>query len=448
MRCYRRHRAARTPRGRSERAADACDLTEPGAITRRDVVRLTAGGVAPSALGPLVQIAEAGRSEFSDIFSIEEIPNQPFRTRLLGRHHHVGVDALLHLLSVGGLDFYRSKTPALLTSRKGLIAANDIVLIKVNATWKYRGNTNSDIVRGLIQAILEHPDGFAGEVVVFENSQGWGSLACDTAQHYNNSSVQANANKRHHSFTYVVDTLIADSRVSCRQLDPIGETIIDSEEHEVEGYRIYQDVSYPCFFTAGGQGIELKEGIWNGTDYSQNLKLINVPVLKHHDRGGSEITGAVKNVYGILSMKMGEELMAYRHYKGLGRTCAKMLASIRTPVLNILDAIWVSQSQLSGFPAEATTRVNRLVASQDPLALDFWAAKNFLYPIDENPRHHPSFKTIRAWMNDTRRVINRRGGLWDPKHGVRIDRVTTDESRMRLYSHNAKRFLREVRRKS
>ena len=419
-----------------------------GSLTRRDIFRMTAGGVALSAMAPLAPVAKAAGRGTSDIFSVEAIPSKPFRPRLLGHHHHAGVDALLHLMAAGGLSLYRTKKPAALASRRGLIAANDIVLLKVNATWKYRGNTNSDLVRGLIQAILEHPDDFTGEVVVFENSQGWGSLACDTAQHYSDSSVQANANKRHHSFTYVVDNLIADPRVSWRQLDEIGETFIGPDDHEVEGYRIYQDVSYPCFLTPGGHRVELKEGIWEGTTHTRRLKLINIPVLKHHDRGGSEITGAVKNVYGILSMKMGDEILAYRHYRGLGRTCGKMLASVRIPVLNILDAIWVSHSELSGYPADATRRINRLVASQDPLALDYWAAKHILYPIDFNPRHHPDFKTVRAWMNDAKRIINRRGGLWDPKSGVRLNQVTMDESQMRLFTYSARQFLRDCRRKS
>jgi uncharacterized protein (DUF362 family) len=351
-------------------------------------------------------------------------------------------------MAAGGVFLYRSKRSAQLASRRGLIAANDVVLLKVNATWKYRGNTKSDMVRGLIQTILENRDGFSGEVVVFENSQGWGSLACDTAQHYRDTSVQANANKRHHSFTHVVDSLFSDPRVSCRQLDGIGETFIGPGDRDVEGYRIYQDVSYPCFFTAGGRRVELREGIWEGTKHTQRLKLISIPVLKHHDRGGSEIAGAVKNLYGILSMKMGDQILAYRHYRGLGGTCGKMLASVRVPVLNILDATWVSHSQLSGYPADATCRTNRLAASQDPLALDYWAAKNILYPIDFNPRHHPDFTMIRARMRETKRVINRRGGLWDPKSGVHMSRVTLDESQMRLFAYSARKFLRNRRRNS
>ncbi|MCP4203622.1 MAG: DUF362 domain-containing protein, partial [bacterium] len=371
-------------------------------LTRREVVKLTAGGVALSMLGPLAPIAEAGRPTTSDIFSVRAIPNQPFRKKLLGPNHHLGVDCLLYLMAAGGLKFYRSRKKDPLAGRKGMIAADDIVLIKVNAQWKYRGCTNSDVIRGLIQILLDHPDGFTGEVVIIENGQGYGSLECAATTRYRDGSVHANANRSHHSFTYVVDNLIADSRVSYYLLDPLNASFIESSDHSTDGYKLLEDVSYPCFTTARGNRVELKEGIWTGSGYTQNLKLLNVPVLKHHDRGGSEITASLKHVYGILSMPSGGELFDYRHYSGLGETCGKMMVSVRTPVLNIIDAIWVSHLALSGFPEVTTTRVNRLAASQDPVALDYWAAKDILYPIDENPRHHPDFEGIKAWLEPAR----------------------------------------------
>jgi hypothetical protein len=397
---------------------------EDGALTRREIVKLTAGGMALSALGPWVPLVEGGRPQVSDIFSVSAIPNQPFRRKLLGRNHHVGVDCLFHLMGVGGLKLYRSMRKGPLSGRKGLIAADDVVLIKVNAQWKYRGCTNSDLIRGLIQTILEHPDGFEGEIVLVENGQGYGSLECAATTRYSDNSVHANANADHHSFTYVVDNLIADPRVSYRLLDRISGRFLEDSDHTTDGYRLLEDVSYPCFTTANGHRVELKEGIWTGSDHSQSLKLINVPVLKHHDRGGSEITASLKHVYGILSMKVASDAWDYRHYSGLGETCGKMIASVRAPVLNIIDAIWVSH----------------------PVALDYWSAKNILYPIDQNPRHHPDFEGIQAWMLAARDLINDRGGLWAPSRGLRVDRVTADEARMRVLSYSAKKFLRDVRR--
>ncbi|OGW56066.1 MAG: hypothetical protein A2Y81_00920 [Nitrospirae bacterium RBG_13_43_8] len=245
-----------------------------------------------------------------------------------------------------GLKFYRSSQETDLGGPSGMIEPGDIVLIKVNAQWKYRGCTNSDLIRGLIQRILDHPDGFDGEVVIFENGQGRGSLNCDTTggkNSYPDASVHANANDKSHSFLYLVNTIFDDSRVSSYLLDPIRNKFIGADEHVADGYRKYENVSYPCFTTAGGHRVELREGIWQGSGYSQNLKLINVPVLKHHDSGGSEITASLKHLYGVVSMSDGQS--GFRHYGGLGETCGKMVVSVRTPILNIIIS-----SMRHGFP--------------------------------------------------------------------------------------------------
>ncbi|MFO7496632.1 MAG: hypothetical protein R6X05_13490, partial [Desulfobacterales bacterium] len=90
-------------------------------------------------------------------------------------------------------------------------------------------------------------------------------------------------------------------RVSAYLLDPVRAKFIGAGDHQTDGYRRFEDVSYPCFTTAGGRRIELREGVWTGSGHRQNLKLINVPVLKHHDKGGSEITASLKHMYGLLS---------------------------------------------------------------------------------------------------------------------------------------------------
>ena len=346
-------------------------------------------------------------------------------------NHHLGVDALIQLMGGNGLKFYRSAQSGVDRGPQGLIAANDVVLLKVNAQWKYRGSTNSDVVRGLVQRILEHPDTFSGEVVIFDNGQGHGSLSCDNTVGYSDGSVHANAQNEGHSFQWLVDSLFQDPRVSAFLLDPIGRTFIAASDHVTDGYRNYENVSYPCFTTAGGRRVELREGIWNGSAYDSNLKLINVPVLKHHDTGGSEITGSLKHVYGIVSMADGQS--NFRHYAGLGETCGKMMVSVHTPVLNVMDAIWVSHSSLVGYPASTTFRANQIVASQDPVALDYWTAKYILYPVNDNPRHHPDYAGIDAWLTGACDLINGRGGFDQAARGVQVQITTKTESEMQLF---------------
>jgi hypothetical protein len=365
------------------------------------------------------------------IFWVTGIPDQPFYGRG-GGHYHAGLDSLLHLMGDQGLKFYRSAEETALSGPSGLIEAQDVVLIKVNAQWKYRGCTNSDLIRGLIQRILNHPDGFDGEVVIFENGQGSGNLNCDRGgSNYPDTSIHANANDESQSFLYLVNTLFNDPRVTAYSLDPIRTTFIGAADHVTNGYRIYENVSYPCFTTARGHRVELREGLWQGSSYTQNLKLINVPVLKHHDTGGSEITASLKHFYGIVSMADGQS--DFRHYNGLGETCGKMVVAVRTPVLNIIDAIWVSYSSITGYPASTTFRANQILASQDPVALDYWAAKYILYPIDNNPRHHPSFAGIDQWLTSARDTINNQGGLSDPSSGILIGRVTKNEVEMEAH---------------
>ena len=62
-------------------------------------------------------------------------------------------------MSQNGLKFYQTEQPVDWGGPMGLIEKQDVVLVKVNAQWKYRGCTNSDVMRGLIRRILDHPAG-------------------------------------------------------------------------------------------------------------------------------------------------------------------------------------------------------------------------------------------------------------------------------------------------
>ena len=404
-------------------------------FTRRDFLSWVPKGLLFLAVAKWPRLLQGAAPILNDIYWVKGVPDQPF---YLGgnSNYHAGVDSLLSLMGKKGLKFYRSGNITTLSGPAGLISANDVVLIKVNAQWKYRGCTNSDVIRGLVQKILDHPDNFSGEVVIFENGQGRGSLKCDTSTSYSgNTEVHANANDETHSFVYLADVIFNDPRVSTFLLDPIRNTFIGVDDHTTNGYRTYENVSYPCFTTAKGNRVELRDGVWKGASYAQNLKLINVPVLKHHDNGGSEITESLKHMYGLVSMSDGQS--TFRHYAGLGETCGKMMVSVCPPVLNIIDAIWVSHLALTGYPESNTHRSSQLLASQDPVALDYWAAKFVLYPINSNSRHHPDFSGINAWLTSARDIINTRGGMANAGKGIIVGSVTRNEAEMRVYAQRA-----------
>jgi uncharacterized protein (DUF362 family) len=394
-------------------------------ISRRRFLLQSAAGILGSLSFPFFQHRNATAAISNPVFWIWDIPDQPF-LKPQRPNRHTGVDALLHLMGTQGLKLHRSNVVNPISGPLGMIRPDDVVLIKVNAQWKYRGCTNSDLIRGLIQRILEHPEKFRGEVVIVENGQGRGSLNCDTLAKakYPDASIQANANDSTHSFVYLVDEIFKDPRVSYYLFDGIRTTFIASDDHVTDGYRIFEDVSYPCFTTKGGRRVEWREGIWQGNEYTQDLKLINVPVLKHHNR--VEITAALKHFFGVVSMADGNS--PYRHNGGLGKTGGKMVVSVRTPVLNIMDAIWVSPFSAAGYPPETTVRVNQIMASQDPVALDYYAAKKILYPIDRNLNHRPDNPVIDSWLTDARDIINERGGLYNLDSGILVSQVTKTES--------------------
>jgi hypothetical protein len=60
-----------------------------------------------------------------------------------------------------------------------------------------------------------------------------------------------------------------------------------------------------------------------------------------------------------------------------------LMAETRIPTLNILDAIWINARPGKGPQTyyDTATRVNVIMASKDPIALDYWASKHVLLPI-------------------------------------------------------------------
>ncbi len=389
--------------------------------TRREFLRDSARlGAAAWAAGGIASRPAVAATETSRVFRVDGCPTHD------GAMRHVGVDTLLGLLAGHGLRFYRTARSHAWGDPTGIIEADDVVLIKVNCQWKCRGTTNTDVVRGIVHRILEHPDGFAGEIVIVENGQGRGRFD-GMAGGGNYGSWPEIANTVHvnaeDETVLTVDHLVRDvfvgQPVSSYLLDPIRARFISSSEHIADGYRTVSpppgsspatSVSYPCLTTAGGHRIELREGRWTGSGHAGNVKLINVPVLKHHD--GSGVTGVLKHIYGLVSMSDGNSPI--RHYSQIGSQCGKFWSLVRTPDLNILDCIWVSQSSLTGYPPETTHRSNVLLAGLDPVALDYHASKHVLLPLGGSfaTQHDPDvFSGLTGMLAGAQGFINASGGI-------------------------------------
>jgi hypothetical protein len=293
-----------------------------------------------------------------------------------------GFKSMIGLMEEKGRSFYKKKG-----SPRGIVASNSVVIVKVNSQWDERGGTNTDLVKSIIEEIVSHPDGFKGEVVIADNGQAqYGSTRHGGSLDYevNNAVDPAQSNKK-------VAESFKEHKVSTYLWDDITTNRIReySEGDTEDGYIIYDAadpitgifVSYPKFRTKYGKYISFRHGVWNPGTSSYNSKklvLLNVPVLKGHFIYG--VTACVKHYMGVVSDKL-QSGTAHRAVRtgGMGT----MIAMTRAPDLNILDAIYVNSTCGKGpsCSLDDATQLNLVMASTDPVALDYWATKNVLMEV-------------------------------------------------------------------
>jgi len=330
-----------------------------------------------------------------------------------------GTKALIELMGEYGLPFYKTK------DTNGLISPDDVILIKVNSQWDERGGTNTDLIKSLIQLIVEHPEGFNGEIIVCDNGQAqFGSGMEGGSLNW----VSNNALDKTQSMQKVVDHFSGDYKVSTFLWDNITENKVKeySENDYKDGYIVYKSpdqytgiiVSYPKFQTKYGTYISFKNGVWIESEsrYDSNkLKIINVPVLKTHSIYG--VTASVKHYMGVVS----DKLTNHNAHNSVGRGgMGTQMAETRVPTLNIIDAIWINSIPRGG-PSTSynkATQTKVIAASIDPIALDYWSAKNILIPaskkigytnvnsIDPDYREDKSFG---SWLLLSKEALTRAG---------------------------------------
>lgn len=301
-----------------------------------------------------------------------------------------GFEELVDLMGQYELSFYKSDVTEKNRCPDGLIANDDFIVIKVNSQWDERGGTNTDLLNAIVEAILDHPDGFTGEIVVADNGQAqYGTQGSGGSLDWEHN----NAENHSQSVQTIVDRYSASHKVSTYLWD----TITTKEVHEYsdgdldDGYIVNETansvtgikVSYPKFETKFGTYISFKLGIWDPETRSYNsekLKVINVPVLKSHSIYG--VTACVKHYMGVVS----DKLTAHNSHQSVGTGgMGTEMVETRMPIINILDAIWVN-TEPKGGPGTSyveATSANIIMASADPAALDCWAAKHVLMQTAE-----------------------------------------------------------------
>ena len=109
-------------------------------------VEASRGPQLPSLLAPADYRAE--------VFHVSDCPQNPVDDRF------PCFESLLTLMSSQGLDFYQTPTAGRNSGPEGILADDDVIVIKINYQWTERGGTNTDLLRGVIRSIVDHPEGF------------------------------------------------------------------------------------------------------------------------------------------------------------------------------------------------------------------------------------------------------------------------------------------------
>ena len=336
-----------------------------------------------------------------------------------------GSQRLIELMGGKGVEFY------------GLVSSDSTVIVKVNSQWNQRGGTNTDLVKAIVEAIVSHPDGFTGEVIIADNGQAqFGSTRHGGSLDYelNNAEDRAQSNLAvaesfpgHRVSTYLWDEITSNEVGEYSEGDDGDGYVIKDDADPATGIR----VSYPKFKTAHGTRVSFKEGVWDpeaSAYYYDKLKLINVPVLKAHFICG--VTGCVKHYMGVVSDKLQDR---GAHRSVLTGGMGTEIAGSRAPDLNVLDAIWVNSTPGKGPRSnyDEATRLNIIMAGTDPCALDAWATRNVLMqaarlqghgdlskfdPENDDPESHG------RWLRLSADVLRKAG-----------HRAVLDEERMNVY---------------
>jgi hypothetical protein len=332
---------------------------------------------------------------------------------------YAGTKKLIDLMEKNNEPFYRTM------NNNGLISSEDIILIKVNSQWDQRGGTNTDLVKSLIQIITEHPEGFKGEIIICDNGQSqYGSSMSGGSLDwkYNNAEDESQSMQKvvdHYSDRFKVSTFLWDDITEIEV-----EEYLDGDYND--GYILYENsdpytgiiVSYPKFRTKYGNYISFKYGIWdqNTKKYDSNkLKVINVPVLKTHRLYG--VTASIKHYMGVVSDKLTD----HNAHNSVGNGgMGYQMAETRVPTLNIIDAIWINATPQGGpntsYNKAIKTKI--IAASIDPIALDYWSAKNILIPASKEIGYNnlrsldPDYEgsgTFGSWLLLSKEALNRAG---------------------------------------
>jgi hypothetical protein len=327
-----------------------------------------------------------------------------------------------------------------------VVGKDDLVILKLSAQWWNQGMTNVAAVKRVLEHILDIP-GFAGEVVVFENTHfrmadgsglsrawvypsernvdvpGWNRLG-DLIPHFQ-------ARRAPVGFVGLVDA--GPSGLSdAPWRDPMhqhgkyggdGRGPIEPGElrdgyhwdfeHTFRKRRSLVDyaqtpLTWPVFTSPrSGLLIDLRHGIFRRESRRRvpvDKKLTFITMTSANEHSDTGITCCCKSAMGIVDMSAGwmgtdPRIRDYQsvHYFGypsatwrMAGPLAHFATHVRAPEVYITVAEWVAAFPRSGrdpltdfrLDAAAAFHANTVVVGTDPVAVDWWCAKNILMPIE------------------------------------------------------------------
>lgn len=320
-----------------------------------------------------------------------------------------------------------------------IIGPKDVVILKPNAQWWNQGTTNTDAMRAFIEMVLEMP-GFQGEIIVAENhhfpdesSRGW------TTEQRNGAF---NLNELVEHFQRAGNRNV--TKYHWRDGGPSRPGYWGGAENggivkgpgKGDGY-IWRDdlvyvapngrkamMSYPVFTSSySGITIDFKEGPWKDGAYlkDRRLRFINFAGLNHHG-ADTGITASIKNYLGICDMTCGYRgtgpegfhnfhFVGYGNWPGkikyvfkkigwkektpaMGACVGYFMKTVRAADLNVVTAEWVGYGSRTDINLREQTKT--VLASVDPVALDFIAARDVMMPATRKNANGAAFEA----MND------------------------------------------------
>lgn len=317
------------------------------------------------------------------------------------------------------------------------IGKDDIVILKPNCQWWNQGRTNLAAMKGFIDLVLNIPE-FKGEIIIAENHhfmdeslpegekdniRGWTHFSeingdIDGVNHNINTLIDLYHKKGHLNVTKYHWRDGGPKRNLWGNAQNGG---VVKSPGEGDGY-LWSDLdytfkgffglrkwkvkmSYPIFTSKySGITIDFKKGAFlrdgkGGGKYlpDRPIKFINFAVLNTHGED-TGITSAVKNYMGITDLSCGGWGLKPKGYVNVHACGGKyyeyakagplgyFIKTIRKADLNIVAAEWVGWGSRTDITKAA--RMRTILASTDPIALDYYGTKYLVYPLSKNKDHH------------------------------------------------------------